>query len=622
MATFLFCARKPDPLEFTGMNLHLIPQPQSVRFQPGHFQLPPVLALSARHPEDAAVSHATQGLADLLRSRFSVVLNSSARGEGLFLETEAPGAAEGCRLSITPRRVVVTGRGTPGLFYGLQTLLQLVEEKGPRLPCLEIEEAPAFPHRGYYLDISRGKRPALKTLMALVDRLAALKINQLQLYVEHVYDFPFDRSIGEDCAPLASKEILALDRHCRNRHLSLVPSLTCFGHMGRILSLPPYRHLAEIEWPARDWASASWIQRLRGATINPRHPEARKLIEHMLEDYLPLFSSGQFNLCGDETYDLGRGANAPYAARHGLGQLYLDHLRFIRRVAARHGKRIQFWGDVLQQYPEAAAGIPSDCTVLDWGYYPQTPFEKMGLFIRQGLDTYACPSVRGYKTVFNEVEEARGNIAGYARAGLNLGAKGLLNTDWGDMGHFNMAGASLHGCALGAAMAWNPSSDEKGGFDQAFSRRVLGDASGVAGRLFVQAGSTHFFGWPFLGVRTEPAPRTAPRLREARRLSEALPGWAETFRALRPTRLATAAELEQVALACEAIGLNVEYTLLMSLPPGSRQARAAARRLSEMLRAFSGAFARSWKASNRAAGLDEIRRRIFQPFAQKLRTLF
>ncbi|HBA82985.1 MAG TPA: hypothetical protein DCZ95_02720 [Verrucomicrobia bacterium] len=598
------------------MKISLLPEPQHLTLTEGAFILPEQIRIFLSSADRPAFE-AAKMLANLIRTRTGKQAMLDRRGlaptavaKSIELECETSSSEEAYRLTISTNGIRIVGRGKPGLFYGLQTLMQLIEDKGGRLPCLTIEDAPAFRARGYYLDVSRGKAPRLETLYRLIDLLAALKINQFQLYVEHVFDFKFDPSIGEGCCPLTSEDILALDRYCRDRYIELVPSMTCFGHMGRVLSLPQYRHLAEIEWPAKDWNSSEWIQRLRGATINPLHPESKQLLARMLDDFLPLFSSGRFNLCGDETYDLGRGVNAARAARTGLGKLYLEHIRFVRKTAAKYGKKVMFWGDVIQHNPDAAPDIPKDCIVLDWGYEPETRFEKIQLFLDEGLETYVCPSVRGYKVVFNDVERARANIAGYALAGQRLGAAGLLNTDWGDMGHFNMAGCSLHGLALGAAMAWNPVLDEHKAFDQAFSRQLFGDANDRAARLFSLAGSTGFSKWPFLAVSQEP-PAEASGLREkARRLQTDLMSWAEEFRSRKPTRLVSSLELEQLALGCEAVRLNVDWFLLSLSKQPSKDQTA----LNTRMKAFDAAFSNLWNQLNRPCGLNELRERVFAKF--------
>lgn len=594
------------------MKLRLLPEPRRIRFTGGCFSPASPLMILLHPAAGKPALLATRVLGRVAQDELGMAVRirraggpALARGR-IVLEAESEGADESYTLRVTHAGVRVTGGGLPGLFYGIQTLVQILRACGRRLPCLVIEDEPAFARRGFYLDISRGKVPTVDRLKAVIDRLAAFKMNQFQLYVEHVFDFRFDASIGAGCDPLTAPDVRALDRYCGERHIEFVPSLACFGHMGRVLSLPPYRRLAEVEWPARDWKSSTWLQRLRGATINPRLPESRRLLEKMLDEFLPLFSSTHFNMCGDETYDLG--ARLKTKSRAGIAELYLAHVRFLRRIAREHGKRLMFWGDVMLHHPREIRNVPGDCVVLDWGYSPDTPFNKAAPFTRAGLETYGCPSTRGYRVVFNEVEEARGNISGYARAGRRLGASGLLTTDWGDMGHFNMLACSLHGMALGAAMGWNPGSDERADFDRAFSLQVFADRSGEAACLFRKAGTTGIAHWPLLLSAPGEKPAEAAAVRKARALRDEAARWPAEFRRLGPGYWAGADDVAELEAAARALALNAEKIVLdaeFSRGSGTRRLKPLDR-FARRLERFAEGYAEVWMMTNRRSGLPEL----------------
>ncbi|MGD9873355.1 MAG: glycoside hydrolase family 20 zincin-like fold domain-containing protein [Kiritimatiellia bacterium] len=495
---------------------------------------------------------------------------------GIVLLTPPGRGGEGYQLTVDDHRITLAGDGWAGLFYGLQTLRQLLAASGDRIPHMQINDEPSLPNRGFYLDISRGRVPALETIKRLIDRLAFLKYNQLQLYVEHVFDFQFDPDISRGCDPLTAEEITTLDEYCRERFIELVPSMTCFGHMGRILSLPKYRHLAEIEFPAASWEEADWLTRLRGATLNPRMPESRKLIGRMLDEFLPLFSSGRFNMCGDETHDLGKGVNAALSA----GELYAEHLVFVRKLASQHNKQLMCWGDVLLKYPDAIRQIPEDVTILDWGYEPEMDFLKARRFRDAGLSVYACPSTRSYKVLFNETEKARANIRGYAKAAQELSAEGMLVTDWGDMGHINMPACSLHGMALGGALAWNHQGSSGKEFDRAFDAQIFGDAECGAAAIYEMAGSRPQNSWPaFLQGKTNPED------------SEKLKSLSDRIAALKPGGMVLPHDLDEIHLACRALEL-------------------CAHRSREQLGAFADDYGRIWLESNKPSGLSELLARL------------
>lgn len=511
----------------------------------------------------------------------------------------APGPAESYALRILPDGIHLAAPDAAGFFHALQTLRQILRQSGPQLPGLEISDAPVFSLRGYYLDISRGRVPRLEMLKRRIRLLAALKINHLQLYFEHPFRFQFDPAIAGDGDAYDASDIKALDACCREHFIELVPSFTCFGHLGRILSLPPYRDLAEVEFPAPSWEAATWRQRLHGATINSRDPDAQQLLRNILAEFLPCFSSARFNLCGDETYDLGK--RMPDAAPADIARQYTDHIRFLQKEAVRHGKTLMLWGDMLLKHTDVISNLPEGCEILDWAYFPSNRFEKCGEFISRGLPTAVCPSVRGFGMVFNAVEEARTVMAAYARTGKKLGARGLMNTDWGDYGHFNMPPCALHGLALGAHLAWNPAHDEGRDFDRAFSRILFGADDARPAELFSLAGSVPaaLAAWPFPPLKDIPPPADAA---PARKIAAQAPAWADGFSKLAPTEWADETDHAQLALACRFLQFNA---LVASGAP-TAQTRP-------LLDELEKAYAPLWFAESLPRGLLDIHARGFAP---------
>jgi len=107
-------------------------------------------------------------------------------------------------LDITEDAIVLTG-DEAGLWHGMQTLLQIIEQEGACLSALHIEDAPAIVNRGYYFDCTRGRIPKLSWLKQLADRMAYYKLNQLQLYVEHSYLFRGMTELWRDDTPLQKR---------------------------------------------------------------------------------------------------------------------------------------------------------------------------------------------------------------------------------------------------------------------------------------------------------------------------------------------------------------------------------------------------------------------------------
>jgi len=386
---------------------------------------------------------------------------------------------EGYTLSVRPSGVVVCGQDAAAIFRGVQTLRQLVEQCGGRVPCLRIEDHPDFAERGVYYDVTRGRVPRLERLLELAELLARHKINQLQLYIEHTFRFRGHPAIGRGESPLTADDILALDAHCRRLHIELVPSLASFGHLSTVLSHPQYRHLAE-DWGIGRYLSPDahtipeWARR-KAWSLAPANPGTYRFLDSLFAEFLPLFSSSRFNVCCDETMDLGLGQSHRLAQRKGRGRLYLDHVLRLRDLAARYGKTILFWGDIIRHYPELIPEIPKDVTVLDWGYDSRHPFVRIADFRKAGVPFCACPGTSSWVSLFPRLHESEANIRGFAAAARSSGAAGLLNTDWGDRGHHNFMEFSWYGYLLGAEEAWNGRADART-YSARFCREFLGSA--------------------------------------------------------------------------------------------------------------------------------------------------
>ena len=422
----------------------LLPRPRTVRALPGIFSL-----------GDGATIRPATALAPSERSAAATFAPKRASGTSPELVLSAGSAAtQGYRLGVTPQRVEVHGESPAGLFYGLQTLRQIQFLCGDVWPALEIDDAPDFAVRGLSYDVSRGRVPTLTALKELVDRLAGLKVNQLQLYTEHTFAFAFDPEISAQASPLTPDEMRDLDVYCAERRMELVPSLASCGHMGRILSLPRYRQLAEVS-PTQSWEEMTWRQRVRGLTLDVTNRDSRALLAAMYAEVLPLFSSPWMNVSCDETFDLGQGRGQARARELGPGGLLLEHLRWLHELCGRHGKRIMFWGDMLKKHPDLVGQLPRDAVALNWGYDADADYESTALFCDSGLTTYVCPGTSSWNRFVADINTADANIRRYAAAGKRYGVAGLLNTDWGDDGHVAPPAGAWHPIALGAALAWN-----------------------------------------------------------------------------------------------------------------------------------------------------------------------
>lgn len=340
-----------------------------------------------------------------------------------------------------------------GIYYGIKTLIQLIVRYKNKLPTMKIKDEPSFKSRGWLLDITRGKVPKLEYLMEIVELASDFKINMIQLYVEHTFMFDFTTEINLGKDGLTSADILTLDSYCQEHMITLVPCIATFGHLYELLKSDSYGHLCEYN----DYANEpyNWLKRQLHHTLDCRNPESIDLVKRLLENYVPLFSSPIVNICGDETFDIGKGKNKELAERVGASKIYVEFLVKIMEIVKGMGKKVMFFGDVIIKHPEYINELPEDVICMNWNYDPIITEDDTCTFQQSGIAQYVCPGVTGWNRALNDYQGAFQNITTLIKFGKKYGAEGVLTTDWGDFGNINCLSASLPGLILGAAMSWN-----------------------------------------------------------------------------------------------------------------------------------------------------------------------
>lgn len=475
----------------------LLPAPREMTLTGGTLSLPAkrLIVLDSREPQ--ALMYAARRLQGILAGlglEWEIAAGSAVPGEqaGITLSVIPQGTRhpQGYELTVTPAGVYIVASEPAGAFYGALTLIQLMDRLGKELPLCRISDWPDFAARGVMLDVSRDRVPTMPELYGLVDLLASWKVNQFQLYMEHTFAYRKHPLVWADASPFTGAEILALDAYCRERYVELVPNQNSFGHLHHWLELEPYKHLAETH----DWFETPWGgYKMKGPfSITPVDPGSLDLVRDMFDELLPHFSSPQFNVGCDETIDLGQGRSKEVCEQLGKGRVYLDFLMKIYREVKARGKAMQFWGDIIIEYPELVAELPHDMIALEWGYQAEHPFAEHGkVFAASGVPFYVCPGTSTWNTIAGRTENALGNLCNAAENGLKHGAVGFLNTDWGDRGHWQQPWASYIGFAYGAAVSWAYAANRDLDISQATSLYAFRDPTGTAGRVAYDLGNVY-----------------------------------------------------------------------------------------------------------------------------------
>lgn len=344
-----------------------------------------------------------------------------------------------------------------GLRHGRTTLRQLVRQYGEVLPCVVIEDEPAFAHRGVMLDVSRDKVPTMASLREYVGSFAAMKLNHVQLYTEHTFAYEGHEEVWLDCSPVTPGEARELDEFAARLGVTLAPNQNCFGHLHKWMKLEKYAHLAEThgEWVFMEWP------RWGPFSLCPGEAGSIELVRDMLRQLTPCFRAGVVNVGCDETFDIGQGRSKGAVEARGGGErgraaVYFDFVKQVAQAARDVGKRPMLWADIALSHPEMLGEFPEGAIGLAWGYEVDSDFsawcDRMG---EHGIEAWVCPGTSSWRSITGRTRERRANVEN-AGAARKRGAVGYLMTDWGDMGHHQQWPIALNAIAQAAQEAWNP----------------------------------------------------------------------------------------------------------------------------------------------------------------------
>ena len=392
--------------------------------------------------------------------------------EGVELKIHINGGkGQAYELWIEKEEIRIKAPEAVGVFYAIQTLRQILKHE--EVPCLYIKDEPDFKYRGFYQDMTRGKIPTVETMKKLIDRMAYYKLNSLQIYVEHAFEFDECKKLNETLGYLTKEEIRELDAYCRENFIEFIPSLATFGHMYELLQQDEYKHLRAL----KDYEEIPnvWHSRAHHHTIDPLNEESIKLVKHLIDQFSPLFESENFNICCDETFDLKAYGELGYD----VGKLYVGFVKQIIEHLQKKDKKIMMWADVLLEHPEVIEELPEDVCLLHWSYKENPTEEKIRRLAQTNRKLIVCSGTTTWERLCEHVECEEKNISLIAEYGYRHGAVGLLNTNWGDYGNPCSQELAMYGMVLGAAKAWSPQMELNDEFYQAVNFLLYENEHGV-----------------------------------------------------------------------------------------------------------------------------------------------
>jgi len=374
----------------------LIPQPQRVDYGAGHFTLTGSTKIIT---SPACLDQATH-LANLLSpaTGFALEIETADKAAAdnainLILAAESVSYDEGYALQITPRSVTIEACTCQGIFYGIQTLRQLlpaaieratVQQEAWTLPALTITDQPRFAWRGLMLDVGRYMYP-VEFLKKFIDLMALYKYNTFHWHLTEDQGWrieikryprlteigayrtssppPEDR-LGNDHTPYGGyytqDEIREIVAYAADRFITVVPEIEMPGHAQAALAAHPHLGCVGEGYVV----SPKW--NIHKEVYCAGNPDVYAFLENVLAEVFDLFPGEFVHIGGDECLkDRWRECPKCQALLQREGLRDEDELQsyFIHRMEGflnEHGRRLIGWDEILE------GGLAPNATVMSW----------------------------------------------------------------------------------------------------------------------------------------------------------------------------------------------------------------------------------------------------------------
>jgi hexosaminidase len=294
---------------------------------------------------EAKVSQEQAGIIRLAMAAGAVAAGEATDRNRSALEEQA------YHLSLSSREIKLTANASPGLFYGVQTLVQLIRPQGGRclLPEGEITDWPDLEMRIIYWDDAHHLEP-LPVLKHAVRQAAFYKINGFAIKLEGHFQYKHAEPIVEPYA-LSPAEFQELTDYGLKYHVQVIPYLDGPSHIAFILKHPEYAGLREF--PDSNYEACA------------TNPDTYKLYFGMFDDLLEANKGGNyFVLSTDEPYYVGLARNsqcneADRAKELGsVGRVFAEFVTKTANYLHERGRTVLFWGEYPLR-PDDISSLPT-----------------------------------------------------------------------------------------------------------------------------------------------------------------------------------------------------------------------------------------------------------------------
>lgn len=363
----------------------IIPLPSQVVASPGFFYFSGSTMLNPNQ------NIALPGYLQTYLKQKQTSLNANGSKNEVIFDISNQGISEGYELKITPNKIHITGNDEKGLFYGLQSFIQLLQHQplsngSVSLPCQTITDQPRFGYRGIMLDAGRYFQP-VSYIKELLDIMAAYKFNtfhwhltedqgwrvEIEKYpklmskaawrsetvVGHLNQKPRIYDGTRHGGYYTKADIREIVAYAAERKIMVIPEIEMPGHAtAAVAAYPELGCTGKILEVPTEWGVKEDVYCPSEATF--------KFLEDVLTEIIPLFPSPYIHIGGDECpKKQWKESDLAQSVMRREGLKNEDELQsyFIRRMEGflkTKGKKLIGWDEILE------GGLAPDATVMSW----------------------------------------------------------------------------------------------------------------------------------------------------------------------------------------------------------------------------------------------------------------
>jgi hypothetical protein len=401
------------------------------------------------------------------------------------------GHAQGYTLEVQKAGVAIVGDDEAGLFYGVQTLRQLMAgagtagrliagpSNGPRVPAVLITDWPDYPLRGWQYDIARGQTINLDFCQRLIRESARHKMNCIMLYMEGDFIFEKYPFVGR-AGTLDKQKALALDAYAAQYHLQLIPQYEALGHASATLQHDELKDLREN--------GSTWV-------YCTSEPKTWQFLDDVFGELAAAFPHCTYFHVGADEFE-GGFALCPSCQPKGIGPCYVEHMTKLNNICQKYGRKMLFWPSHQAERDEIsylslkyAKDMPKDCIPTEWIYHGPASYPEIAQYQQAGYeDVFVSPAVVDYSVIWPDYVTSFRGIKGFYDAGRRAAKPcgGAICTTW-ELMYGGLYENSWYGIIYAAECGRSLGKTSKSDYDRRFAADWFGITDPGATPLIAKA---------------------------------------------------------------------------------------------------------------------------------------